>query len=113
MTLTIEKLAEELKAWKGCELAKNANPVLGEGNPKSKVVFIGEAPGQKEDEQGRPFVGAAGKFLDELLKSIGFNREDVYITNIVKYIHLNLIRHCTIINNIITHLSTTIINIRG
>ncbi|MBT3834707.1 uracil-DNA glycosylase [Candidatus Peribacteria bacterium] len=85
MSLTIEKLAEELKNWKGCDLAKNSNPVLGEGNPKSKVVFIGEAPGQKEDEQGRPFVGPAGKFLDELLDSIGFKREDVYITNIVKY----------------------------
>ena len=85
MTLTLDHLREKLKEWKGCDLAKNANPVLGEGNPHAEVVFIGEAPGQKEDELGRPFVGPAGKFLDELLASIGFKRSDVYITNIVKY----------------------------
>ncbi len=84
-TLTLESLKEKLKQWKGCDLAKTANPVLGEGNPHAEVVFIGEAPGQKEDELGRPFVGPAGKFLDELLASIGFKRSDVYITNIVKY----------------------------
>ena len=83
--LTIELLSEKLKAWDGCELAKKSNPVLGEGNPNADVVFIGEAPGKREDELGRPFVGPAGKFLDELLGSIGFKREDVYITNIVKY----------------------------
>jgi len=85
MTLTLENLQQQLKDWKGCELAKAANPVLGEGNPNADVMFIGEAPGQKEDEQGRPFVGPAGKFLDELLASIGFKREDVYISNVVKY----------------------------
>jgi DNA polymerase len=58
--------------------------VLGEGNPDSPIMFVGEAPGQKEDEQGRPFVGAAGKFLNEMLGLIGLKREDVYITNIVK-----------------------------
>lgn len=84
-TLTLDLLREKLKSWKGCELARHSNPVLGEGNPNADVVFIGEAPGQKEDELGRPFVGHAGKFLDELLESIGFKREDVYITNIVKY----------------------------
>lgn len=85
MTLTLESLQEKLKAWDGCKLSKNANPVLGEGNPNAEVMFIGEAPGKKEDELGRPFVGAAGKFLDELLGSIGFQREDVYISNVVKY----------------------------
>ena len=85
MQLTIPDLQEKLKAWDGCELAKNANPVLGEGNPNSDIVFIGEAPGAKEDQLGRPFVGPAGKFLDQLLESIGFKRPDVYITNIVKY----------------------------
>lgn len=85
MTLTLPALQEQLKAWKGCELSKTANPVLGEGNPHANVMFIGEAPGQKEDELGRPFVGAAGKFLDELLNSIDFKREDVYISNVVKY----------------------------
>ena len=59
--------------------------VFGDGNPDADVVFIGEAPGKNEDEQGRPFVGAAGKFLNEMLESIGMKREDVYITNIVKY----------------------------
>lgn len=58
--------------------------VLGEGNPDSEIMFVGEAPGQKEDEQGRPFVGAAGQFLNEMLATIGLKREDVYITNIVK-----------------------------
>ncbi|MDP7454925.1 MAG: uracil-DNA glycosylase, partial [Candidatus Peribacteraceae bacterium] len=85
MPLTIPDLQEKLKEWKGCKLAKNANPVLGEGNPNADIMFIGEAPGAKEDELGRPFVGPAGKFLDELLESIGFKREDVYISNVVKY----------------------------
>jgi len=85
MELTLPALQERLKSWDGCALAKSANPVLGEGNPHAEVMFIGEAPGQREDEQGRPFVGPAGKFLDELLASIGFKREDVYISNVVKY----------------------------
>lgn len=85
MELTLDALQEQLKTWDGCALSKTANPVLGEGNPNTNVMFIGEAPGQKEDELGRPFVGAAGKFLDELLGSIGFKREDVYISNVVKY----------------------------
>jgi len=68
------------------ELAKQAqNMVFGEGNPDADIVFVGEAPGRFEDEQGRPFVGASGKFLDELLASIGMNRADVYITSILKY----------------------------
>ncbi|MEK7218981.1 MAG: uracil-DNA glycosylase [Patescibacteria group bacterium] len=83
--ITLETLRAKLKEWKGCELHKTANPVLGEGNSKAKVMFIGEAPGQREDELGRPFVGAAGQFLEELLGTIGFKREDVYITNVVKY----------------------------
>ncbi len=83
--LTLDKLKEQLTQWKGCELAKHANPVLGEGNPHAKVMFIGEAPGQKEDELKRPFVGASGQFLDELLGTIGLKREDVYISNVVKY----------------------------
>ncbi len=59
--------------------------VLGDGNPDADIVFIGEAPGKNEDLQGLPFVGAAGKFLDEMLVSVGMERSDVYITNIVKY----------------------------
>lgn len=59
--------------------------VFGAGNPEAQIVFIGEAPGKKEDLEGVPFVGAAGKFLDEMLASINLKREDIYITNIVKY----------------------------
>jgi DNA polymerase len=59
--------------------------VFGDGNPDAEVVFIGEAPGKNEDEQGLPFVGAAGRFLEEMLSGIGLKRSDVYITNIVKY----------------------------
>ncbi len=67
-------------------LAKTAkHMVFGHGNPDADIVFIGEAPGKKEDETGLPFVGAAGKFLDEMLASIGLERKDVYISNIVKY----------------------------
>ena len=85
MELTLPKLQEQLKQWDGCALCKDATPVLGEGNPKADVMFIGEAPGAKEDELGRPFVGAAGKFLDELIETMGWKRSDVYISNVVKY----------------------------
>ncbi|MBL8122344.1 uracil-DNA glycosylase [Candidatus Saccharibacteria bacterium] len=59
--------------------------VFGEGNPDAELLFIGEAPGKNEDLRGEPFVGAAGKFLNEMLASIGLERIDIYITNIVKY----------------------------
>lgn len=68
------------------DLAKTAtNLVMGDGNPDADIVFIGEAPGKNEDEQGKPFVGAAGKFLNEMLGNIALKRSDIYITNIVKY----------------------------
>ncbi len=68
------------------DLANGATQlVFGDGNPNADIVFIGEAPGKNEDIQGKPFVGAAGKFLNEMLAQIGLAREDVYITNIVKY----------------------------
>jgi uracil-DNA glycosylase len=68
------------------DLANGATQlVFGDGNPNAEIVFIGEAPGKNEDIQGKPFVGAAGKFLNEMLEQIGLVREDVYITNIVKY----------------------------
>jgi uracil-DNA glycosylase len=67
-------------------LAKTAkNLVIGAGNPDADIVFIGEAPGKREDEQGIPFIGASGKFLNEMLASIGLLRSDIFITNIVKY----------------------------
>ena len=59
--------------------------VFGEGNPNADIVIIGEAPGKQEDIQGKPFVGASGKFLDSMLEMIDLKREDIYITNIVKY----------------------------
>lgn len=62
----------------------NYYPVIGEGNHDADVLFIGEAPGKNEAEQGRPFCGRSGKMLDEMLASISLNRKDVYITNIVK-----------------------------
>ena len=65
--------------------AMATNLVMGDGNTNADIVFIGEAPGKKEDEQGLPFVGAAGKFLNEMLAQAGMDRSDVYITNIVKY----------------------------
>lgn len=68
------------------ELAAAAtNLVMGDGNADADIVFIGEAPGKNEDLQGLPFVGAAGKFLDVMLQSINVQRDDIYITNIVKY----------------------------
>lgn len=68
------------------DLAKTAtNLVMGDGNIDADIVFIGEAPGKNEDEQGLPFVGAAGKFLNEMLAAAGMDRSDVFITNIVKY----------------------------
>lgn len=59
--------------------------VMGDGNPDAAIVFIGEAPGKQEDEQGLPFIGASGRFLNEMLETAGLVRDDVYITNIVKY----------------------------
>jgi uracil-DNA glycosylase family 4 len=68
------------------ELAAQAmNLVMGDGNADADIVFIGEAPGKNEDEQGLPFVGASGQFLNDMLASAGLERSDVYITNIVKY----------------------------
>jgi DNA polymerase len=65
--------------------AQATQMVFGVGNPDADLLFIGEAPGKNEDLQGEPFVGAAGKFLNEMLASIGLERKDIYITNIVKY----------------------------
>jgi len=81
----LKDLNEKILNCKECELFKNRrNAVPGEGNLNAKIMFIGLGPGREEDIQGRPFVGAAGKFLNELLEMVGLKREDVYITNIVK-----------------------------
>lgn len=83
----LDALAAKILEQKICpELAAQATQlVMGGGNPDADIVFIGEAPGKNEDEQGLPFVGAAGKFLNEMLAAAGLERSDVYITNIVKY----------------------------
>lgn len=83
----IDELNAEIIEKNTCpELASQATQlVMGGGNPNADIVFIGEAPGKKEDETGQPFVGAAGKFLDHMLAEAGMHRSDVYITNIVKY----------------------------
>jgi len=82
----LRKIHEKWFSLCECKLKKTATqPVPGDGNPESEIVFIGEAPGKSEDEQGKPFVGAAGKFLAEMLESIKLKREEIYITNIVKY----------------------------
>lgn len=83
----LDALAKELQTRDVCPgLRVGATQlVMGDGNPNADIVFIGEAPGKQEDEQGLPFVGASGKFLNEMLAAAGLQRTDVYITNIVKY----------------------------
>jgi DNA polymerase len=83
----LDALAGEIEQEAVCsELRSQATQlVMGDGNPDADIVFIGEAPGKNEDVQGKPFVGAAGKFLDVMLSEAGLKRADVYITNIVKY----------------------------
>lgn len=82
----LDKISAEVKICKKCRLYKFAkNGVPGQGNPDAKIFFIGEAPGNREDLTGLPFVGSAGKFLDSLLSGIGIKREDVFIGNIVKH----------------------------
>lgn len=83
----LDNIAKKIVRSKICpELAASATQLVpGSGNPNADIVFVGEAPGKKEDELGVPFVGAAGKFLDEMLHSIELDRGDVFITNIVKY----------------------------
>lgn len=85
MADTLVGLREEIDDCLKCSLGKTrTNLVFGVGNEKAELMFIGEAPGYYEDKQGEPFVGAAGKLLDELLGSIGLNRFQVYIANVLK-----------------------------
>lgn len=88
-TGTLKQIKDEIVALDTGELAKfrkdnNYFPVIGEGNHDASIMLIGEAPGENEAKTGRPFVGRAGQFLNELLASVGIPREEVYITNIVK-----------------------------
>ena len=83
---TLTELHNEIKTCQKCQLFKGAfRAVPGEGPADAKIMFIGEAPGMNEDQQGRPFVGQAGKVLDELIASIKLRRDQVYITNVVKH----------------------------
>lgn len=83
----LDSLAAQITSSNVCaELKQQATQlVMGEGNPNASILLIGEAPGKNEDLQGRPFVGAAGKFLNYMLQNAGLKRDDIYITNIVKY----------------------------
>jgi len=81
----LEQVAEEVRSCTRCRLHEGrTNAVPGEGHPSTEAFFVGEGPGLNEDRQGRPFVGAAGQFLTELLGSVGWRREDVFISNVVK-----------------------------
>jgi DNA polymerase len=82
---TLEDIKKEVDRCKGCKLhSTRTNTVFGEGNPKAEIMFIGEAPGETEDLQGRPFVGRAGQLLDKIIEAMGYKRSDVYIANVVK-----------------------------
>jgi DNA polymerase len=84
--MTLQELAHSLHNCQHCKLAKlgRTQVVFGVGNPNAQVMFIGEGPGFHEDRQGEPFVGAAGKLLNELLHSAGLSRAEIYIANVVK-----------------------------
>lgn len=83
---SLEELKSFMSDFKGCELYKSStNMVFSDGNPKSEIMLIGEAPGHDEDIQGKPFVGRSGKLLDKMLEAIELNREKVYIANIIPW----------------------------
>ena len=85
MFTSLEEVAQRVSVCTDCDLCRSrVKAVPGEGPATAEIMFIGEGPGWHENQQGRPFVGAAGQFLNELLASIGLKREDVYITNVVK-----------------------------
>ena len=85
-TENLERLKKSIGAIKNCSLKSSAtNIVFSDGNPKSKIMLVGEAPGSNEDQEGLPFVGRAGALLDKMLASINLNRKNVYISNIINY----------------------------
>lgn len=82
----LNALRQALQAFEGCALKATAtNTVFADGNPRARVMLVGEAPGADEDREGRPFVGRAGQLLDKMLAAIGLDREQVYITNILPW----------------------------
>lgn len=85
MTVSLESIQAELGDCKRCELCETRNTIVfGVGNPHAEVMLIGEAPGRQEDLGAEPFIGAAGKYLNELLAFAGLKREEVYIANVLK-----------------------------
>lgn len=85
MAETLDELYQEIKDCNKCDLCKGRTQVVfGVGSSESDLLFIGEAPGRNEDQQGEPFVGAAGKLLNKLLQSIELSRQDIYIANVLK-----------------------------
>jgi len=81
---TVEELKRAVEAYDGCALKRSCQrTVFADGNPNARLMLVGEAPGREEDEQGLPFVGASGKLLDRMLASIGLNRDQAYITNVI------------------------------
>lgn len=84
--LTLQELAKSLHNCQRCKLAKlgRTQVVFGVGNPRASIMFVGEAPGFYEDQKGEPFVGAAGKLLNDLLQSAGLSRDEIYIANVIK-----------------------------
>jgi DNA polymerase len=81
----LEKIADEVRQCRKCDLGSaRTNAVPGEGSPKARIMFVGEAPGADEDAQGRPFVGRAGQLLDKIIAACGLKRSDVFICNILK-----------------------------
>ena len=85
MDSKLDVIAEQVKTCKKCDLCQTrTNAVPGKGNKNAEIILIGEAPGRNEDKNGEPFVGSAGKRLNEILLDAGIHRDDVYITNIVK-----------------------------
>ena len=85
-TISLERLRKSINEIKNCSLKNNAtNMVFSDGNPKSKIMLLGEAPGFNEDQESLPFVGRAGALLDKMLASINLDRKNVYISNIINY----------------------------
>ncbi len=86
ISIKLDELRNEIENIENCELKKNASKIVfNDGDYESKIMIVGEGPGQKEDETGKPFVGDAGFLLNKMLKSINIERKNVYITNVVNY----------------------------
>ena len=103
---TLSKLREAARSCRGCDLWKNATQtVFGEGPAGAAAMFVGEQPGDQEDRVGRPFVGPAGRLLDEALASAGLDRDTVYVTNAVK--HFKFVRQVLVKPNVVVALGST------